>query len=72
MVDRVSGVSINNSEGMKLRAQKRFLGGHVEGKDVSFPLKPWKHRVIGKKRHMNVGSDTWLPKWGKKGLKTIK
>ena len=57
---------------MKGGAKKRSIGGDVEGKDIVHPLKPREHRVVGKKRHMNVGSHTWLPNRGKEGLETIK
>ena len=61
MVDRVGGVGVDDSEGVKTGAKKRFIGGDVKGKDVVFPPKPGEHRAVGKKGHMNVGSDAWLP-----------
>jgi len=72
MVNLIGGVGVNNPEGVKTAAEKRPAGGDVQGKDVIDPPKPGQHRVIGKKRHMNVGSHTWLPNRGKEGLKTIK
>jgi len=71
MVNIIGGVSINNSKGVKGGAKKRLVGGDVEGKDVVHPLELGEHRVIGKKRHMNVGSHAWLPNRRKKGLETI-
>ena len=61
MVDRVGGVGVDDSEGLKTGAKKRFMGGDVKGKDVVFLPKAGEHRAVGKKGHMNVGSDAWLP-----------
>jgi len=72
MVDRGGGVGIDNPEGVKTGAEERLLGGHVQGEDVVKPLKPREHREVGKKKHMNLGSHTWLPNRGKERLKTIK
>jgi len=71
MVNSIGGVSINNPKGVKGSAKKRLVGGDVEGKDVIHPLELGEHRVMGKKRHRNVGSHAWLPNRGKKGLETI-
>ena len=72
MVSGVGGVSINYPERVEGGAKKRLVGGDVERENVIHPLEPGEHRVIGKKRHMNVGCHTWLPNWGKEGLETIK
>jgi len=71
MVNSIGRVSINNPKGVKGGAKERLVGGDVEGEDVIHPLELGEHRVIGKKRHMNVGSHTWLPNRGKEGLETI-
>jgi len=71
MVDSIGGVSINNPKGVKGGAKKRLVGGDVEGEDIIHPLELGEHRVVGKKRHMNVGSHAWLPNRGKEGLETI-
>jgi len=57
---------------VEVGVKKRFVGGDVEGENIVHPFELGEHRVIGKKRHMNVGSHVWLPNRGKKGLKTIK
>jgi len=72
VVSSVGGVSVNNPECVEGGAKERFGGGDVEGENIVHPLKPGKHREIGKKRHMNVGSHSWLPTRGKEGLETIK
>ena len=72
VVDSVAGVGINNPQGVEGGAQKRLIGGDVEGENIVHPLKPGEHREIGKKRHMNVGSHAWLPNRRKEGLETIK
>jgi len=61
MVDPVGAVGVDDSEGVKTGAKKRFMGGDVKGKDVVFLPKPGEHRAVGKKGHMNVGSDAWIP-----------
>jgi len=53
-------------------AKKRLIGGDVQGEDIVYPVKPGEHRVVGKKRHMKVGSHAWLPNRGREGLETIK
>jgi len=53
-------------------AKKRLIRGDVERKNIVHPFEPGEHRVIGKKRHMNVGCHPWLPNRGKEGLETIK
>jgi len=65
MVNSIGGVSINNPKGVEGGAEKRLVGGDVEGEDVIHPLEFGKHCLIGKKRHMNVGSHMWLPNRGK-------
>jgi len=72
VVNSVRGVGVNNPEGVEGSAKKRLVGGDVEGENVVHPLKPGEHRVVGKKRHMDVGSHAWLPNRGKEGLETIK
>jgi len=72
VVNSVSGVGINNPEGVVGGAKKRLIGGDVEGEDVVHPFKLGEHRVVGKTKHMNVDSHTWLPNRGKEGLETIK
>jgi len=52
-------------------AKMWLIRGDVEGKDIVHFLERGEHRVVGKKRHMNVGSHSGLPTRGKKGLKTI-
>jgi len=71
MVDSIGGVSIDNSNGVEGGAKTRLIGGDVEGEDVIHPLELGEHRVIGKKRNMNLGSHAWLPHRGKEGLETI-
>ena len=53
-------------------AKKRFVGGDIEGENIVHPFEPGEHRVIGKKRHMKVGSHSWLPSRRKERLETIK
>ena len=72
VVNSIGGVGVNNPEEVETLAKRRLIGGDIEGKDIVYPLKPGEHRVVGKKGHMNVGSDTWLPNRGKKGLETSK
>ena len=72
MVNSIGGVGVNNPKGVEGSAKKRLIGGDVEGENIVHPLKPGEHRVVGKKRHMNVGSHMWLPNRGKDGLETIK
>jgi len=72
VVDGVGGVGIDNPERVEGGAKKRFICGDVEGENIIHPLKPGKHRIIGKKRNMNVGGHTWLPNRGEKGLETVK
>jgi len=72
VVHGVGGVSINYPKRVEGSAKKRFVGGDVERENIIHPLEPGEHRVVGKKRHMNVGCQTWLPDRGKKGLETIK
>jgi len=71
MVNRIGGVSINNPKGVEGGAERRLIGGDVEGEDVIHPIEFGEHGVIRKERHMNVGSHTWLPNRGKKGLETV-
>jgi len=66
VVNTVGGVSIDDSEEVKMRAKKRVMGRDVKCKDIMLPGKLGEHRVVGKKRHMHEGSHTWLPEWGKK------
>jgi len=72
VVNSVGGVGVNNPERVETGAKKRLIGGDIEGEDIIYPLKPGEHRVVGKKRPMNVGSHSWLPDWWKEGLETIK
>ena len=72
MVGSIGGVSINYPEGVKSGSKKRFVVGDVEGENIIHPLKPGEHRITGKKGRMNLGSHSWLPNRGKKGLETIK
>ena len=72
MVSSIGGVSVDNPKRVEGGAKKGLIGGDVEGEDIVYFLKPGEHRVVGKKRHMNVGSHARLPNRGKKGLKTIK
>ena len=72
MVDSVGGVGINNPERVEGGAKRRLVGGDVEGDNIVHSLKPGKHRVVGKKRHMDVGGHSWLPNGGEEGLKAIK
>ena len=72
VVHSISRIGVNDSEGVQTGAKKRLAGGDIKGKDVVYPLKLGKHHVVGKKTHMNVGSHTWLPNRGKKGLETTK
>ena len=61
VVNSIGGVGVNNPERMETGAKKRLIGGHIEGEDIVYPLKPGEHRGVGKKKHMNVGSHSWLP-----------
>jgi len=72
VVGSVGAVSVNNPEYVEGGATKRLAGGNVEGEYIVHPPKRGEHRVIGKKRHMNVGSHSWLSNRGKEGLETIK
>ena len=72
MVHGVGRIGVNNPEGVETGAKKRLIGADVEGEDVVYPIKPGKHCVVGKKRHMKVGGHAWLPNPGKNRLKTIK
>jgi len=71
-INSVCGVGVNNPKGVEGSAKKRFIGRDVEGENIVHPLKPGEHRVVGKKRLMNVGGHLWLPNWGKKDLKPLK
>jgi len=71
VVNSIGGVGVDDSERMETGAKKRLIGGDVEGEYIIYPLKSGEHRVVGKKRHMNVGSHSWLPNWWKEGLETI-
>jgi len=71
VVNSVGGLGVNNPKGVESGAKKRLIGGDIKGENVVLPLKPREHRVVGEKGDMNVGSHTWLPNRGKKGLKTI-
>jgi len=66
MVNSVGGVGVDDSEGVKVGAEKTIMGGDLKGKIVVYPLKPGEHHVIGKKRHMKVACHTWLSNRGKK------
>jgi len=72
VVNSVGGVGVNNPEGVETGAKKRLIGADIEGEDIIYPHNPEEHRVVGKKRHINLGSHTWLPNQGKEGLETIK
>jgi len=72
VVNCVGGVGVDNPERVETGAKKRLIGGDVEGEDIIYPLKPGEHCVVGNKRHMNVGSHSWLPNRWKEGLETIK
>jgi len=72
MINSIGGVDVNNPKGVEVSAKKRFDGGDVEGEDTVHSPKPGEHCVTGQKRHMNVGSHSWLSTGGKEGLKTIK
>jgi len=72
VVSSVAGVGVNNLEGVEIIAKKRLIAGDIEGEHIVYPLKHGEHCIVGKKRHMKVGSHTWLPNRGKKGLETIK
>ena len=71
MVDSISGVGVNNPEGVKGGAKEGLVGGDVEGENMVHPLEPGEHRVVGKKRHINIGSHAWRLSWGNEGLETI-
>jgi len=43
----------------------------MQGKDILFPHKPGEYRVIGKKRHIKVGSHSWLPNRRKETFKPV-
>ena len=72
MVHRIGRIGINNPEGVEIGAKRRLIGGNIKGKDIVHPPKLGEHRVVGEKRHMNVGSHSWLPSRGKKGLEAVK
>jgi len=72
VVHGVGGVGINYPERVEGGAKKGLAGGDVERENIIHPFEPGEHRVVGKKRHMNVGCHSWLPNWGKEGLETVK
>jgi len=71
VVNSVGEVGVNYPKRVEGSAEKRFIEGDIEGEDVVHSLELGEHRVVGKKRHMKVGSHTWLPNRGKEGLETI-
>jgi len=72
MVHCVRRIGIDNPEGVKVGTEKWLIRGDVQGQDIVHSFKPGEHRVVGKKRHINVGRDSWLPNWRKASIKTIK
>jgi len=72
VVNSIGRVGFDNPKGVEISAKKRLIGGDVKGENILLPIKPGEHRVVGKKRHMNVGSHAWFLNRGKKGLKNIK
>jgi len=70
-VNPIGGVGIINPEGVQTAAEKRLARGDMQSKDIVNPPNPGEQHVIGKKRYMNIGSHTWLPNRGQKGLETI-
>ena len=70
VVHSISRIGVNDPERMETGAKKWLVRGDIKGEDVVHPLKVRKHRVVGKKRHMKVGSHAWLPNRRKKGLET--
>jgi len=68
----IGRIGVNDPEGVENGDKKRLAGGDIKGEDVGYPFKLGEHRVVGKKRHMDVGSHTWLPNRGKKGLEPTK
>jgi len=72
VVSSIGGIGVNNPEGVENGAKKSLSGGNVKGKNIIYPLKPGEHGVVGKTRHMNVGSPTWLPSRRKEGIETVK
>jgi len=72
VVNSIGGVGVNNPERMEIGAKKRLIGGDIEGEDIIYLFKPGEHRVVGKKRHMNVGSHSRLSDRRKEGLEAIK
>ena len=57
---------------MEVGVKERLVGGDVEGENIVHPFELGEHRVVGKKRQVNVGTHAWLPNPGKKRFKTIK
>jgi len=72
VVNSIGGVGVNNPKGVEVSAKKRFIGGDVEGEDVVHSFEPGKHGEVGKKRHMNRGSQRGFLTRGKKDLKPLK
>ena len=72
VVHSVGGVGVNNPEGVESGAKMSLIRGDIEGEDIVYYLKPGEDCVVRKKRHMNVGSHTWLPNRGKEGLETVR
>jgi len=71
VVNSVGGVGIDNPEGVEGGAKKRLIGRDVEGEHIVHPLKLGEHCVVGKQRHMKVGSHSWLANRGKERFKTM-
>ena len=65
MVNGVGGVGINNLEAVEGGAKEGLIGGDGEGENIVQLPKAGKHRIVGEKRHMNVGGHGWLPNRGK-------
>jgi len=54
----IGGIGINNAEEVETGAKERLIRGNVKGENIVYPLKPGEHGVVGKKRHVKVGSHT--------------
>ena len=56
VVNSIGGVGVNKAKRVEGSAEERLIRGDVEGENLVHHRKPGEHRVVGKKRHMNVGT----------------
>jgi len=72
VVTCVGGIRMNYPEGLKTGAEKRFLGGDIDGEQIIHPCELWDQQKRGNERHMSIGRHVGLPNRGKKQLKAVK